>query len=152
MRVQEQLNPRLAFGFPTGLSYGMDFKIRLVVLRYLNGLGLVYQIFFNLINHTELSDPQVLLLLLVPAIRRKTHDEASFQFLGPHLWNNLPEDLKVYTSLDIFLCKLKKHLFNLDFTYSFNYLFCMSVFLFILCDNIHCCILSLLHLMHYKCV
>lgn len=34
-------------------------------------------------------------LLSIPNVRTKTHSEPSFQFYSPHLWNNLPEDLRV---------------------------------------------------------
>lgn len=72
------------------VSYRISFRLLILFFKCLNGLGgpSIYQIF---LNHPELSDPKI--LLSIPAITTKTHDEASVQYLGPYHWNNLPEDL-----------------------------------------------------------
>lgn len=50
--------------------------------------------------------------LLVPFTAKKTHASRSFSVKGPHLWNNLPIDIRNSLSTEEFKAKLKTYLFN----------------------------------------
>ena len=51
-------------------------------------------------------------LLAVPASRTSTFGDRAFSICAPKLWNELPLDIKLSTSVDIFKKKLKTFLFD----------------------------------------
>uniref|UniRef100_A0A3B3CU78 Reverse transcriptase domain-containing protein n=1 Tax=Oryzias melastigma TaxID=30732 RepID=A0A3B3CU78_ORYME len=102
------------------VSFRIDFKIILLVFKCLNGSGPLYLL--DLLSPYE--PPRALrssgsTTLIIPRTRTKTYGEASFQCLGPRLWNSLPEDLRACTTVEIFKNKLKTHLFSKAFNDSF---------------------------------
>ena len=50
--------------------------------------------------------------LIKPSPKLKHFGERAFTFVGPDLWNSLPEDVKSAPSLQTFKTKLKTYLFN----------------------------------------
>ena len=50
-----------------------------------------------------------------PIPKLKHYGERTFTFVGPNLWNSLPDDLKSVPSLQIFKSKLKTYLFRLAY-------------------------------------
>ena len=48
-------------------------------------------------------------------IRTKTYGEREFSWIGPSLWNALPDELRNSPSIGSFKDKLKTHLFKLHF-------------------------------------
>lgn len=50
-----------------------------------------------------------------PIPKLKHYGERAFTFVGPDLWNSLPEDLKSAQSLQIFKNKLKTYLFKMAY-------------------------------------
>ena len=54
-------------------------------------------------------------LLHKPIPKLKHYGERAFTFVGPNLWNSLPDDLKSAPSLQIFKSKLKTYLFRLAY-------------------------------------
>ena len=61
------------------------------------------------------SDHKLLITPCVPRPKLKTYGEKCFQYAGPEEWNNLPLEIRNSTSLSIFKCKLKTHLFQLAY-------------------------------------
>jgi hypothetical protein len=97
------------------IPYRIDFKILLLVYKSLNDQG-----------------PQYLKELLVPykpcrSLRSATsnqlveprihslYGERAFSFMGPHLWNKLPSDIKSCNSINAFKKELKTHLFKIAY-------------------------------------
>ena len=55
------------------------------------------------------SDTQI---FCVQRVCRRTHEERSFQYIGPVIWNSLPFSVTHATSLSSFKSKLKTYLFS----------------------------------------
>ena len=54
-------------------------------------------------------------ILKLRRFNRKTHRFRSFSCFGPHIWNNLPQDVRNSTTLPSFKKKLKTFLFSEHF-------------------------------------
>ena len=48
---------------------------------------------------------------VVPFVKKKTFADRSFSVMGPRVWNDLPDDLRLTNNYDNFKCKLKTLLF-----------------------------------------
>ena len=97
------------------VKFRIQFKLILLVFKALNGLAPSY-----------LSDKLVLKsnkklrsgnqkLLEIPLSRTKSYGDRSFSIAGPRLWNNLPKNLRLCSSIDVFKKNLKTHLFKNTF-------------------------------------
>jgi len=53
--------------------------------------------------------------LVVPPVRLSTVGSRAFPVVGPHVWNDLPEDVTPAVSLSTFRRQLKTHLFIKSF-------------------------------------
>ena len=51
-------------------------------------------------------------MLKLQRFNRKTHGFRTFSHFGPHIWNNLPQDMRHYATLSSFKSKLKTFLFS----------------------------------------
>ena len=94
----------------------IDFKVLILVYKCLHNLAPAYM--------CDLITPRVMdrslrndncISLLVPRKKTATYGERAFSFIGPYLWNTLPNDCKNAESLSSFKCKLKTHLFKLAY-------------------------------------
>ena len=54
-------------------------------------------------------------LLEIPKVRRKTFAARSFSYMGPTLWNDLPDHLRTVHDAETFKKKLKTYLFKKSF-------------------------------------
>ena len=57
-------------------------------------------------------------LLEIPKVRRKTFAARSFSYVGPTLWNDLPDHLRTVHDVETFKKKLKTYLFKKSFDLS----------------------------------
>ena len=91
----------------------IDFKVLMLTHKCLNGLAPAY-----LSELLEFHTPARPLRsgdqhnLKVPRTRLKTYGDRAFCHAAPVLWNNLPERIKLESSLDTFKSKLKTHFFS----------------------------------------
>ena len=98
------------------VSARISFKVLLIMFKilkgdspaYLQNLVRPYVPVRNLRSSTQNLFSQ-------PRIRTKTYGERAFSWLGPSLWNALPEDVRNSPSINSFKRKLKTHLFMLHF-------------------------------------
>ena len=51
-------------------------------------------------------------MLKIQRFNRKTHDFRTFSHFGPHIWNNLPQDIRHSATLSSFKSQLKTFLFS----------------------------------------
>ena len=58
---------------------------------------------------SSLSDTH---MLKIQRFNRKTHGFRTFSHFGPHIWNNLPQDIRHYATLSSFKSQLKTFLFS----------------------------------------
>lgn len=98
------------------VRYRIDFKILCFVYKclhnqapeYLTDLTIAY-----IPTRTLRSQNQ--LLLKVPSARLASFGKRTFQYAAATLWNPLPTDIKLSTSLDTFKSHLKTHFFRLAY-------------------------------------
>ena len=57
----------------------------------------------------SLSDTR---MLKIQCFNCKTHGFRTFSHFGPHIWNNLPQDIRHYATLSFFKSQLKTFLFS----------------------------------------
>ena len=98
------------------ISYRIMFKILLLVYKGLHGLSPQYisdMLVFN--TRTRTLRSHSMLMLKVGRPNTKTYGDRAFSIAGPTLWNNLPLNIKLASSLNIFKKELKTYLFKLAF-------------------------------------
>ncbi len=54
-------------------------------------------------------------MLEIPRTNLVTGGDQAFSCAAPHMWNELPLDIRSSTSVDIFKRRLKAHLFRLEY-------------------------------------
>lgn len=125
---------------PCALSIG--FEVLLCVFKSLNGLTPPY-----VSELLSLYTPGRSLrsanhdLLKIPRIRCKTRGEFLSANSAPKLWNDLPLDVKLSSTLQVFKSRLKTHFFSaafsaVSFTYVLFICYFMCLFFFIDCPNL----------------
>ena len=83
------------------------FKLVLMAYKSINGSAPSYlQNMFQFCHHGHS------LKLIVPTTN-STAGQKAFSVIGPKLYNNLPNSVKMSYSVDMFKCSLKTFLFNL---------------------------------------
>jgi hypothetical protein len=91
----------------------IQFKLGLIVFKALNNLAPSY-----LQDLLKIHQPSRCLrsasknLLQEPRTITKTYGDRTFRKAGSAIWNSLPDELRLETSVDIFKNKLKTLLFN----------------------------------------
>ena len=94
------------------VQFRIKYKIILQVFKSLNKLAPQYlsgKLKFK-DNHGLRSDNKN--FLIVPKSNIKLYGDRAFSVAGPMLWNSLPDELRLYQSLDSFKRLLKTHLFT----------------------------------------
>ncbi len=98
------------------VSFRIQFKILCMVFKTLNGQAPDYlcKAVTQYIPKRALrsSDQR---LLVVPKVRTKKYGERAFSFAAPHLYNSLPEKIRMANTIDTFKANLKTHLFRLAY-------------------------------------
>ena len=111
-RKYDHISPVLRSLHWLPVAQRIDFKTALLVYKSLHGLAPKY-ISDMLVPY----EPSRTLrtsgtgLLQVPRVRTK-HGEAAFQFYGVKVWNSLPEDVRLASTLTMFKSRLKTVLFS----------------------------------------
>ncbi len=97
-------------------QFRIDFKILLLVYKSLHNQAPSYLSellpFYTPTRSLRSSEQNI---LLVPQSRLKRRGDQAFSVVGPQLWNNLPPEIRVVSSLSIFKSLLKTHLFDLAY-------------------------------------
>ena len=91
----------------------IEFKILLVTFKALNNIAPSYII--NLINIKQNSRAlrsSAEMILIVPKTRLKTVGDRSFAFAAAKMWNSLPNNIKMSTTVDNFKSQVKTFLFK----------------------------------------
>uniref|UniRef100_A0A8C6KAZ9 Reverse transcriptase domain-containing protein n=1 Tax=Nothobranchius furzeri TaxID=105023 RepID=A0A8C6KAZ9_NOTFU len=115
-RRREHITPVLETLHWLPVRFRIDFEILLTVFKCLNGLGPSYlSELLILYEPTWSQRSSGSRLLVIPKVRTHIHGEASFQYHGPRLWNELPGDLRAEDNIHVFRNRLKTHLFSLAF-------------------------------------
>ena len=91
----------------------IDYKLATTCYKCVNGIGPMYlqdctQIYRPGRSLRSSSDSKI---LMIPRKKYKHFGERSFSFLGPKIWNSLPQSIRHSDSLACFKQKLKHHLF-----------------------------------------
>ena len=97
------------------ISSRIEFRILCHVWKCLNNQAPKYLIFMLKVKsseHRSLRSAQKHLLLEIPWVKRETFAWRSFSVAGPRLWNNLPNHLRLCTTLSDFKTKLKTYIFS----------------------------------------
>jgi hypothetical protein len=91
----------------------IEFKTLLLSYRCVNGMAPQYlaELLTPYVPSRKLRSADQN-LLHVPACRLKSYGEKCFSVSAPKAWNNLPLDIKMSSSLDMFKKRLKTHLFK----------------------------------------
>ena len=89
----------------------IEFKILLITFKALNGLAPSY--ISDLIKFNPLSGSRC--PSLYTYVSKTSYGDRSFMCCAAKLWNNLPDEVKNTSSIDIFKIKLKTHLFKKSF-------------------------------------
>lgn len=112
----DHITPVLASLHWLPVYFRIQFKILLFVFKALNGQAPSY-----LSDHLiPFSSPRSLrssdrALLVVPRSRLKTKGDRAFSIAAPHLWNQLPLDIRLATSITTFKMKLKTYFYSQAF-------------------------------------
>lgn len=112
----EHITPVLAALHWLPVKFRVDFKILLLTFKALHGLAPSYL--------TDLLKPYVpdrnlrssdSALLVVPKSRLITKGDRAFSIKAPRLWNSLPKDLRLASSVTTFKSLLKTHFYKKAF-------------------------------------
>ena len=92
----------------------IDYKIIFMVFKCLNGFAPEYlsDLIAPYVPARALRSADHHLLKLPGKTRLKTYGDRCFEVVGPTLWNNLPLNLRMPHTLDLFKKELKTHLFR----------------------------------------
>ncbi len=90
----------------------IEYKILLLVYKALHGQAPVYlnELLKQRADRGSRLDGQM--LLVIPAITRKSFGGRSFMYAGPSLWNKLPNNVCMCKSLEQIKKLLKSYLFT----------------------------------------
>ena len=96
----------------------IDYKLATLAFRHFDGslpqyLSLQGWIYINRPDRLRSSNDR---LLRVPRWKLKSFGYRSFSYQGPVVWNSLPIDLKLSSSLSSFKSRLKTHLFKKSYS------------------------------------
>ena len=69
-------------------------------------------------------------LLEVPSVRLKSYGDRAFSVAAPKHWNDIPLDIKLSGSVDVFKSRLKTYLFRLAFSWLFVLVLLLVIFFF----------------------
>ena len=96
------------------VSYRCQFKILLIVYRYIHKLTPTYLCKRLILKPKRglRSDNKLVLYIPLTKLKLKTYGDRPFSIAGPTLWNKLPSDIMLSESVDIFKQKLKTHFFK----------------------------------------
>ena len=91
------------------------FKILLITFKAYTGLAPQYIIDlispYNSLSNSKLRSDNKYLLHPGPRTKTKFYGDRSFCVASPNLWNSLPLDIRLSSSVNIFKSKLKTYLF-----------------------------------------
>ena len=106
----EHISPVLASLHWLPVQYRIHFKILLFVFKSLNGLAPSYvsDLLKSYAPSRSLRSADQL-LLAVPKTRLKTRGDRAFSVLAPKLWNQLPLQIRMAPTLNVFKSCLKTH-------------------------------------------
>ena len=93
------------------MNFRVQFKLILQVYKTLHGFAPSYlSSKLSLRPNTGLrSDNQLLLDVPKSSLQLKYHGDRAFSVAGPTLWNALPNEIRLYKSIDSFKNNLKTH-------------------------------------------
>ena len=100
------------------VKFRTEYKILLLVFKCINGLAPVYLSKRLCLKSKKglRSDNKLYLSVPLTKLKTKTYGDRCFSIAGPTLWNDLPCDLRLSKSIDIFKKNLKTYLFKKAFT------------------------------------
>ena len=93
----------------------ITFKVLLLTFKALNNLAPPYLSQLIVPYHTRNLRPASKHLLEVPNVRLKSYGDRAFSVAAPKHWNDIPLDIKLSGSVDVFKSRLKTYLFRLAF-------------------------------------
>ena len=116
----------------------ITFKVLLLTFKALNNLAPPYLsqliVPYNPTRNLRSASKH---LLEVPNVRLKSYGDRAFSVAAPKHWNDIPLDIKLSGSVDVFKSRLKTYLFRLAFNWLFVLvLLLVSYFLFFDCKAI----------------
>ena len=116
----------------------ITFKVLLLTFKALNNLAPPYLsqliVPYNPTRNLRSASKH---LLEVPNVRLKSYGDRAFSVAAPKHWNDIPLDIKLSGSVDVFKSRLKTYLFRLAFDWLFVLvLLLVSCFLFFYCKAI----------------
>ena len=114
----EHITPVLVSLHWLPIKFRIDFKVRLITFKALNGLAPPYlkDLLHPYIPARTLRS-QNAGLLIVPRVGKCTLGGRAFSYRAPLLWNNLPSDIRGADSLSIFKSRLKSYLYSKSFSW-----------------------------------
>ena len=111
------------FGTPTcgrhwlPVEQRITFKVLLLTFKALNNLAPPYLsqliVPYNPTRNLRSASKH---LLEVPSVRLKSYGDRAFSVAAPKHWNDIPLDIKLSGSVDVFKSRLKTYLFRLAFS------------------------------------
>ena len=101
------------------ISRRIDFKILLLTYKAINSLAPEYisALLFpaNRPNFLRCANDNSLLHIESTTHSTKRMGDRAFSLYAPHIWNNIPKNIREAKSVNIFKSQLKTYLFNLEF-------------------------------------
>ena len=95
----------------------ITFKVLLLTFKALNNLAPPYLsqliVPYNPTRNLRSASKH---LLEVPSVRLKSYGDRAFSVAAPKHWNDIPLDIKLSGSVDVFKSRLKTYLFRLAFS------------------------------------
>ena len=112
----EHITPVLQALYWLPVRSRIQYKIYTIVYKYLHNIAPTYlsDLLQAYQTSRQLRSSQKN-LLQVPKCRLKTFGDLAFSSYAPRMWNSLPEDIKLSSSLEEFKMKLKTYLFVSNF-------------------------------------
>ena len=99
--------------------YRIQYKIAFLVFKCINNLAPKYLKDFISLRDTKKMGVRLdddFFLLKIPSPSNFSRTEASFQYNGPKIWNNLPYRIRCLADIDIFKKSLKNYYFDIAFS------------------------------------
>ena len=109
----------------------ITFKVLLLTFKALNNLAPPYLsqliVPYNPTRNLRSASKH---LLEVPSVRLKSYGDRAFSVAAPKHWNDIPLDIKLSGSVDVFKSRLKTYLFRLAFSWLFVLVLLLVIFFF----------------------
>jgi hypothetical protein len=116
-RCKEHITPVLKNLHWLRVQERIKFKILLITYKIMNGMAPSYlKELVKPYKSQRILRSQSKSILRVPPTKTSTFGDRAFSVSAPKLWNSIPQDIKMSSSVELFKKQLKTFLFSISYT------------------------------------